>query len=80
MVKYKVKVTPRAFRDLDEIYSYIALEKLAPENAQGQIHRIRETLSGLDTMPQSHQDRQTGRYANHGYKQLLSIRAFISAT
>ena len=35
MDKYKVKVTPRALRDLDEIFSYIAREKLVPENAQG---------------------------------------------
>lgn len=71
MDKYKVKVTPRAYRDLDEIFNYIALEKLAPENAQGQTDRIWEALKTLDTMPQSRQDRQTGRYAGKGYKQLL---------
>ena len=71
MDKYKVKLTPRAFRDLDEIYSYIALEKLAPENAKGQTDRIKVALKTLDTMPQSHQDRQTGSYAGRGYKQLI---------
>lgn len=71
MDKYKVKITPRAFRDLDEIFSYIAMEKLVPENAQGQTDRIWDELKMLDTMPQSHQDRQTGRYAGKGYKQLL---------
>ena len=71
MDKYNVKVTPRAIRDLDDIFNYIALEKLAPENAFGQTERIREALQKLEIMPQSHQDRQTGRYAGRGYKQLL---------
>ena len=71
MDQYKVKVTPRAFRDLDEIYNYIAMEKLAPENAKRQTNRIRAALKTLGTMPQSHQDRLTGRYAGKGYKQLL---------
>ncbi len=71
MDKYKVKLTPRAFRDLEEIFKYIALEKLAPENARGQTDRIRDALKTLSTMPQSHQDRQIGRYGSRGYKQLL---------
>ena len=28
-------------------------------------------LSELDTFPQSHQERQVGKYANKGYRQLL---------
>ncbi len=38
MDKYEVMLYPRAYRDIDEIYAYIALEKLAPENAQGQTY------------------------------------------
>ena len=34
MDKYKVKVNPRAIRELDQIYEYIANEKLAPENVK----------------------------------------------
>ena len=71
MDKFKVKVTPRAFKDLDEIFYFIAMEKMAPENAQGQTDRIWDALKKLDTQPASHQDRQTGRYAGKGYKQLL---------
>ncbi|MBY0758083.1 MULTISPECIES: hypothetical protein [Sellimonas] len=37
MDKYKVKINPRAIRELDGIYQYIANEKLAPENAKGQV-------------------------------------------
>ncbi len=61
----------RAYRDLDSIYKYIAYEKQAPENAKGQVDRIKTAVIGLDTLPQSHQDRLVGRYADKGYKQLL---------
>lgn len=71
MDKYKVKVNPRAIRDLDNIYEYIASEKLAPENAKGQVKRIKESILGLDTFPQSHQERNEGRYAGKGYRQLV---------
>lgn len=37
MDKYKVKINPRAIRELDGIYQYIANEKRAPENAKGQV-------------------------------------------
>ena len=37
MNKYKVKINQRAIRELDGIYQYIANEKLAPENAKGQV-------------------------------------------
>lgn len=31
MNKYKVKLYPKAIQELDEIYDYIAYEKLAPD-------------------------------------------------
>ena len=71
MDHFEVRLYPRAYRDIDDIYAYIALEKLAPENAKGQTDRIWNVLQSLETFPASHQDRQEGRYANRGYKQLL---------
>ena len=71
MNKYKVKLTPRAFRDLDDIFAYIALEKLSPENAKGQTDRIKTKLKTLEVFPQSHQERTEGRYGGKGYGQLL---------
>ena len=71
MEKYKVILYPRAFRDIDSIYAYIALEKLAPENAKNQTDRIWAALETLDSFPSAHQDRQVGKYAGRGYKQLL---------
>lgn len=71
MDKYKVKINPRAIRELDSIYEYIAAEKLAPENAKGQVNRIKNAILDLGTFPQSHQERHEGRYAGKGYRQLI---------
>ena len=71
MERYKVMLYPRAYRDIDDIYAYIALEKLAPENAKGQTDRIWKAIRTLEIFPASHQDRLEGRYAGRGYKQLL---------
>ena len=71
MDKYKVKLNPQAFREIDDIFAYIALEKLSPENAKGQTDRIWTALKKPETFPQSHQERNEGRYAGKGYRQLL---------
>ena len=71
MDKYEVMLYPKAFRDIEDIYMYIALEKLSPENAKGQTDRIWNALRTLEQMPEAHQDRLVGRYAGRGYKQLI---------
>ncbi|MCM1192605.1 MAG: type II toxin-antitoxin system RelE/ParE family toxin [Butyrivibrio sp.] len=71
MDKYTVKFYPRAIRELNDIYEYIANEKQAPENAKGQVDRIKEAVLNLHTLPQAHQERNEGRYAGKGYRQLL---------
>ncbi len=53
------------------IYAYIALEKLALENAKSQTDRIWAAIESLDSFPSSPQDHQAGKYAGRGYKQLL---------
>ncbi len=69
--KYAVKLMKRAYRDIEDIYAYIAHEKLGPENAEGQASRIKKAILGLNELPQSHQDRLVGRFAGKGYKQLV---------
>ena len=69
--KYKVRINPKAIRELDSIYEYIANDKSAPENAKGQIDRIKNAILNLDTFPQSHQERNEGRYAGKNYRQLI---------
>ena len=72
MDKYKVKINPKAIRDLDSIYEYIATDKQAPGNARGQLDRLKTAILSLDTFSQSHQERIEGRYAGKGYRQLLT--------
>lgn len=71
MGKYKVKLLPRAFRDLDSIYEYIAKEKMSPDAARMQTDRIKKAIRNLSVFPGSHQERQEGRFADQGYRQLL---------
>ena len=71
MDKYKIKIYPRAVRELDSIYEYIVVEKLTPEYAKAQTDRIKQAILNLSTFPQSHQERSEGRYAGKGYRQLL---------
>lgn len=71
MDNYKVKLNKRAFKDIDSIFEYIALEKLSPENAKGQTDRIWKALKTLENFPQSHQKRTEGRYAGKNYRQLI---------
>lgn len=71
MGNYTLKLTKRAFRDIDGIFQYIASEKLSPENAQGQTNRIWKALKTLTVFPQSHQERNEGQYAGKGYRQLI---------
>ena len=70
MDKYKVKINHRAIRELNAIYDYIAKEKSSPEYAKRQADRIKSAILDLSTFPQSHQERNTGKYAK-GYRQLL---------
>ena len=71
MVKYRVRLYKRAQREIEDIYLYISREKLSPENAKGQADRIKSAILNLDQFPQAHQERQEGKYANKGYRQLL---------
>ena len=38
---------------------------------QGKVDIIKKAIVGLDTLPQSHQERNEGRYVGKGYRQLL---------
>lgn len=48
---YKVLYSPEAFKDIKNIYAYIAFELLVPDIAEKQVNRIREKIRSLDFMP-----------------------------
>ncbi len=48
LIKYSVELMPRAYRNIEEIFAYIAYEKLSPENAKGQLDRIKKAIFRID--------------------------------
>ena len=51
-MQYKVQITDKALADMEEIYSYIAEQLQASENAMGQYNRIAKAIEGLDMFPE----------------------------
>ena len=52
---YCVVYSPAAKEDIHSIYTYIAYELLAEQTAKNQINRIRETIHGLDILPERYE-------------------------
>lgn len=71
MDDYKVKITPRAFSDIDYIYCYIANELKAGIAADRNVNLLEEAIHSLSTLPYRGAERKVGRYADRGYRQLF---------
>lgn len=69
--KYSVKLLPRAYRDLDGIYTYIAEMLIEPGIAVKLVDSLEEVIFSLESMPQRGALRKTGAYANKGYRQFF---------
>ncbi len=54
-MSWNIVYTAQARQDLRDIYEYIALGLLAPENATRQTQRIMKTIRTLEEMPMRHQ-------------------------
>lgn len=71
MDKYKVKLSPAAFRDLNSIYQYIAEKLRVPETALKLANEIENAVLSLGEMPQRGAERNIGIFANKGYRQVF---------
>ena len=71
MDKYSVKLYARAYRDLDEIYAYIANTLSEPGTALNMVDALEEAIFSLEQMPERGAIRRIGIYANAGYRQLF---------
>lgn len=67
--KYSVKLLTAAYRNLNEIYEYIADELDAEPEALDLIAKLEEAILSLEVMPQRGAKRSVGAYANKGYRQ-----------
>ena len=71
MDKYSVKLYARAYRDLDEIYAYIANTLSEPGTALNIVDALEEAIFSLEQMPERGAIRRIGIYANVGCRQLF---------
>ena len=71
MDKYAVKLYAHAYRDLDEIYAYIANTLSEPGTALNMVDALEEAMFSLEQMPERGAIRRIGIYANAGYRQLF---------
>ena len=71
MDKYEVKLYARAYRDMEDIYAYIANNLHDPNAAQNIIDEIEHAVFSLELMPERGAVRRSGIYANRDYRQLF---------
>lgn len=71
MDKYRLKLLSVAYRDLDSIYEYIALNLQANQTALNLIEKLEESILSLEIAPQRGPKRRVGAYANKEYRQLF---------
>ena len=51
MKQYKVEITKEALQDMEDIYNYIAIDLLAPNNAMWQYNRIADENTYIRHFP-----------------------------
>ena len=51
-MRFEVELTERADRDLRNIFLYIAVDLLSPENAEKQVKRLWNAILSLDELPE----------------------------
>lgn len=73
--KFIVKLYPRAYRDLDDIYSYVAKHLQVPHTAKELINTLETAIFSLENLPERGTIRKIGLYTNYGYRQ-LSVKNF----
>jgi addiction module RelE/StbE family toxin len=66
--KYSVRLSPQAYRDIDEIYTYIKEELFAVKAAEDIADHLEDAILSLREFP----ERKVGRYAGLGYRQLFA--------
>lgn len=51
-MKYRIKYSPEALKDLDEIWEYILLELANPDAAEDVVNRMLDTIEALEDFPE----------------------------
>ncbi len=69
--KYVVKFYTRAYRDLDDIYTYIAEILLEPGTALNMVDELEKAIFSLEQLPERGAIRRIGAYGGGNYRQLF---------
>lgn len=69
--KFNILLLPRAYRDIEEIYVYIASTLAGPDIALKLVDSFEKAIFSLEYMPSRGALRKTGIYADKGYRQLI---------
>lgn len=71
MEKYSIKILSAAYRNLDNIYEYIANELQTEQLAMNLIDSLEEAIFSLEFMPYRGAKRNRGIFSNKRYRQLF---------
>lgn len=71
MTKYTIKLLPKAYRDIDEIYLYIAAKLQISNISEKLIGDFEKAILSLEELPYRGSERKVGNYANKGYRQIF---------
>lgn len=76
-MRYNIKITETARKDLQEITNYIAISLQEREHAKRQLRRIGEAISALETLPERYPLVEYQYLAHKGYRVVPQDRYFI---
>lgn len=65
---FDVQISEQAEMDLRGIFEYIAFDLQAPENAAGQLDRLEDAISKLDTMPEKYRRYEREPWRSRGLR------------
>lgn len=75
-MNYEIEISLQAERDLRDIFEYIAFVLFAPENAVGQLERLKKGILGLTQYPMSHRRYEKEPWRSRGLR-LLPIDNYV---
>ena len=68
---FEIEISDQADADLRGIYEYIAYELQSPDNANGQLDRLEESIMSLDQMPERFHEYEKEPWHSRGLRIML---------
>lgn len=75
--KYKLKITPAAADDLENIYKYVKYTLSANNSAENMIQKISSSLKSLKSFPYMHELSRDKILKERGYRKLV-IKKYVA--